>query len=292
MFRDRDLIARALGTLLPARLGHRLGDALTPPLGAARGRHAGAAAGGAAAGLLADPAAGAEVAGRFVAALAADDLDACRAWANVGQPCGAALVEGERHLPAPGAAVFVSFHLSGGLAVFEVLRRRGFAPTFLRAPTPQGATRYARVIAAARLRYLARVLERPWILTGSGARAALDEHLSGGGSVVALIDVPVQAVELRDRAAGVLFGRALSVPCGLLRLALARQLPVVPFDGRIEHGRRIVRFHQQVSGADVESLLAGVLCRLEGVVRERPWDWHAWLELDHLLSRAAPTTDV
>ena len=284
MFRDRDLLVRALGTFLPARLGHRLGDVLTPRLGGARDRHVGAVAGAAAAGLLADAAAGEQVDRRFVAALAADDLDACRAWANVGPPCGAALVEGERFLPAPGPAVFVSFHLSGGLAVFEVLRRRGFTPTFLRAPAPPGATRYARAIGATRLRYLARVLEHPWILTGAGARGALEQHLAGGGSVVALIDVPAQAVELRDRAGGALFGRPLSLPCGLLRLALAQQLPVVPFDGRIEHGRRIVRFHPPATGPDVTTLLAAVLRTLEGVVRERPWDWHAWLELDYLLS--------
>lgn len=286
MFRDRDLIVRALATLLPARPAYALDDALTALAGGARSRYAGEVAGAAAARVLGDDAAGAQVARRFVAALAADDLDACRAWAHVGPPCGAARVEGERFLPRPGAAVFVSFHLCGGLAVFELLRRRGFAPTFLRAPAPPGEARYARAIGALRSRYLQRVLERPWITTGPGVRGALDDHLAGGGAVIALIDVPMDAVALHDRAPGVLFGRPLSLPSGLLRMALGREIPVVPFDGRIVRGERTMRFHAPATGGDVAALLAGVLRTLEGVVRERPWDWHSWLEIDQLL--AAP----
>jgi hypothetical protein len=131
---------------------------------------------------------------------------------------------------------------------------------------------------------LTRILERPWIETGPGVRSALEQHLAGGGSVVALLDVPLPALPLRDRAAGTLFARPLTLPCGLLRLALARDLPVVPWDGRIERGERVVRFHPQAVGADVTTLLSAVLAALEGVVRERPFDWRAWLELDELFA--------
>jgi hypothetical protein len=44
------------------------------------------------------------------------------------------------------------------------------------------------------------------------------------------------------------------------------------------------------SGSDPEAVLRTVLPALEAVVRERPWDWHAWLEIDHLLA-AAPAVD-
>src|SRR5262249_36297102 len=155
----------------------------------------------------------------FVAGLAADDLDACRAWAGIGPSCREATVVGEHLLPAPGAAVFCSFHLSGGLAVFEALRRRGFAPTFLRAPAPAAAPRYAPAMGAVRSRSLARVLERPWISTGPGARETLGEHLASGGAVVVLLDVPTEALLIRDRTATTLFGRAVRLPTGLLRLA-------------------------------------------------------------------------
>lgn len=288
MFRDRDLPLRALATLLPGAAAERLTARATPVLGGARLAHAAAVAGDAATRLLGD-AAGDAVRRRWLAALALDDLDACRAWARVGPSCADATVTGAA-LPPSGAAVFAGFHFSGGLAVFEVLRRRGFRPTFLRAPLPAHATRYQRAIAHARLGYLARVADPPWTETGPGARAALERHLRGGGAVVALVDVPEDAVQLRDRAPVTLFGRTARLPVGLLRLAGALGIPVVPFDGRVERGERTVRFHLAARGGEPEAVLREVVSVLEGVVRERPWDWHSWLEIEQLLD-AAPATD-
>lgn len=290
MFGDRDLAVRALSALVPGAAGARLDRSLTAAVGGAARRHAGAVAGAAAAELLGDPAAGEQVRDRWVAALAADDRDACRAWARIGPSCAAATVAGGERLPPAGGAVFAGFHLSGGLAIFEVLARRGFAPTFLRAPTPAHASRYARAVGAARLRYLARVLERPWIETGPGARDALDGHLAAGGAVVALLDVPAGALPLRDRATATLFGRAASLPVGLLRVAATRGLPVVPFDGRVAAAARVVRFHPAVHGDDPAALLRAVVTTMERVVRERPWDWHSWLELDALFAAPAPAS--
>lgn len=285
MFRDRDLAVRVLGTLLPAAPAARASARLTRALGGARARYAAAAAGVAAANLLGDPAAGAAVEERWVEALAADDLDAWRAWAHAGDACGDAALFGVEHLPAPGPAVFAGFHLSGGLAIFEVLRRRGFAPTFLLAPAPAGLGRYGRALRAVRLRYLARVLERPWIETGPGARRTLQGHLDAGGAVVALLDVPEDAVQLRDRVPVTLFGRTASLPVGILRLALAAGLPIVPFDGRVDDdGRRTIRLHAPACGGDPAEALRDVLASMERVVRERPWDWHAWLEIEALLA--------
>lgn len=279
MFRDRDLLLRVLTTPLPASLAHAAGARLTPLLGGARHRHAAAAARAAMERVLGDARLAERASERFAAGLAADDLDACRAWA-LRRP--APRIEGA--LPAPGPAVFASFHLSGGLSVFEALVARGFRPTFLRAPARPGATRYQRAIDAARSRYLGRLLEKPFVVTGPGVRRALAEYLASGGAVVALLDVPGAALEIRDRARGTLFNRAVDLPVGVLRLAHEGGLPVVPFDARIERGRRIVRFHPAAHGEDVQALLASVLRTLEAVVRERPWDWHAWLEIDHLLA--------
>jgi hypothetical protein len=287
MFRDPDLAVRVLGTLLPGASGERASDRLTARLGGERTRYAGAVAGAAAAELLGDAAAGGAVERRWVASLARDDLDACRAWARVGPRCGDAVVLGAEHLPAPGAAVFAGFHLSGGLAIFETLRGRGFSPTFLLAPAAPRAARYERALRAIRLRYLARVLERPCIETGPGARQALERHLDEAGAVVVLLDVPEDAVQLRDRAPATLFGRRASLPVGILRLAATRGLPVVPFDGSVAGGARTVRFHSPVTGAEPRQSLQQVVAVMERVVRERPWDWHSWLELDALLARRA-----
>lgn len=282
MFRDRDLVARLLGTLLPAATGERVSDLLTARFGGERARHAAAVAGAAAAELLADADAGLAVQRRWVASLALDDLDPCRAWARRSPACGDAAVVGAEHLPPPGAAVFASFHLSGGLAIFEVLRRRGFSPTFLLAPASPRAGRYERTLRTIRLGYLRRVCTPPCIETGPGVRQALERHLDGGGAVVALFDVPEEAVPLRDRAPATLFGHPVNLPVGMLRLALARDLPVLPFDCAVSGGRRTVRFHAAVRGGDPGAVLRGLLPVMEQVVRERPWDWHSWLELDAL----------
>jgi len=281
VFRDRDLALRALTVPLPARLAHAVGARATPVLGGARQRYAASVARGAMERVLGDAALAGVASERFAAGLAADDLDALRAWATPGALRRAPRVVGP--VPTPGPAVLAGFHLSGGLGVFEALVRLGLSPTFLRAPAPAAASRYRRVVDAARSRFLARILARPWILTGPGARGALAEHLAAGGAIVALLDVPSAALELRDRARGKLFGREVTLPVGVLRLALGSGVPVIPFDAWIERGRRVVRFHPPAAGADVETVLASVLRTMESVVRERPWDWHAWLEIDALL---------
>jgi hypothetical protein len=281
MFRDRDLALRAAATLLPPAAGDALTARVTPRLLGERFAYVTAAVRAAMEAALGPDAAAASR--RFVAGLACDDLDACRAWLGRDGDRRRTVRREDEPMPGPGPAVFVSFHLSGGLPAFDALRALGFSPTFLCAPPKPGWSRYQRAIAHARLGYLRRTLARPWIFTGPGARRALDEHLTGGGAVVALLDVPRAALELQDRAPAVLFGRRFDVPVGLLRLARARGAPIVPFDARIEAGERIVRFHPVVQAVAPEEAAREVVAALERVVRERAGDWHAWLEIDELL---------
>ncbi|MEW6268361.1 MAG: hypothetical protein AB1689_03585 [Thermodesulfobacteriota bacterium] len=294
MFRDRDLALRAAAALLPVAAGEALTRRLTPRSLGDRFAYV-AAAVRAAMGDVLGP--GAELdaeSRRFVTGLALDDLDACRAWlGRDGDRARSVRREGEA-LPRAGAALFVGFHLSGGLPAFDALRAAGFSPTFLCAPPREGWTRYQRAIAAARLGYLRRTLARPWIYTAPGARDALDEHLAQGGAVVALLDVPRAALELRDRVPATLFGRTIEVPAGVVRLARAHGAPIVPFDARLERGARIARFHRPVDAASVEDAVQEIVRVLEAVVRARPGDWHAWLEIDELLAppAAAPAALV
>lgn len=286
MFRDRDLALRATAALLPAAAGDALTERATPALLGERFAHVAAAARAAMQQVLGDADLADAASRRFVTGLALDDLDALRAWlGRDGDRARTVRIEGAP-LPSVGAAVFVGFHLSGGLPAFDALRRAGFSPTFLCAPPRPGWTRYQRAIAAARLGYLRRTLARPWIHTGPGARGALEEHLAGGGAVVALLDFPRAALELRDRVPATLFGRTVDVPVGVLRLARAHGAPIVPFDARIERGVRVARFHAPIREASVEQTAREVVRVLEGVVRARPADWHAWLEIDQLLAPA------
>ena len=118
------------------------------------------------------------------------------------------------------------------------------------------------------------------------ARDALANHLEEGGVVVALLDVAPGALTLRDRAEGTLLGRPVDLPVGILRLALEKGAPVIPYDGWLDGNRRVLEFHEPARGSEPETLLQEILATCEGVIRNRPWTWQAWLDADRLWATA------
>ncbi len=288
MFRDRDLPLRLAAALLPPRLGYGLARRAAPLLGGARQRHVERAVESAAAELLDDPEQARAAGLGFAASIACDDLDAWTAWL---WPRWLRLrtlrVEGTATLPPPGRAVFASFHLGGGFRIYDVLAARGFSPAVLAAPPDPGGNLYDRLLARARFSYLRRELGTRLLPVGPRVpRRELRSpapHLATGGAVIALLDVAPATVGVHDVAHTVLFGRALEIPAGLLRLAASAQVPVVPFDGRIERGRRVLRFHPPIVSRDVQELAHAIVRVLETVIRERPWDWQGWLDASRLL---------
>ncbi len=285
MFGKADLALRRLAACLPPSAGYALTRAATRYLDPARERSARDVVTRNATRVLTEHAAAARAGAGFVAALACDDLDALTAasWPRRLR-LATTRTEGIDSLPE-GPAVFASFHLSGGFRIFDVLAAAGRRPTFLWAedhdPQPSG---YGDALRAARRHHLRDVLAGgSWIVLGPGARDALAAHLDGGGAVVALLDVAPSILGLRDTAPVPLFGRIVPLAAGLMRLAAARALPVVPYDGRIERGRRVLHFHPAERAPDPRELLASVVRRLERVVLERPFDWQGWLDLDALI---------
>ncbi len=293
MFGAPDLALRRGAAWLPPAAGYALTRALTPRLDRGRESNARAIVERNALRLLGDAASSLCAAQGFVDALACDDLDALTAtlWPRRLR-LATTRVEGLEALPAGGPAVVASFHLSGGFRVFDVLNAAGRRPTFLWAEDhAPNLSIYGNALRAARRRHLELVLARRWIIPGPGARDALAAHLDAAGTVVALLDVAPKQLGLRDTAAVPFFGRKVEFALGLMRLAAARDLPVVAYDGRLEGGRRVLRFHPPLRSADPLELLAGIVARLEGVVRERPWDWQGWLDLDPLIG-ATPELSV
>lgn len=287
MFRSPDLALRVAAALLPPRAGYSVTQRLTPLLGGARLRSVERVVRAEAERILGEPSLAAMTGARFASEIACDDLDAVTGlvWPR-SLRLSVIDIQGAHLLPAPGAAVFVSFHFSGGFRVFDVLRRRGFRPTFLRAPVRPAPNRYLGVIEALRRVYLRRALDPPFIPTGKGARERLAEHLEQGGAVVALLDVAPATLDLRDVAPASLLGHDLVLPIGLLRIAARLEAPVIPYAGRIDGGRRVLSFYDPVRSTNPETILNRVLGCFERVVREQPWTWQAWLELDSLLQRA------
>ena len=195
-------------------------------------------------------------------------------------------MEGGEFLPAEGPFVLPGFHFSGGFRIFDLLASRGLSAAFpVRTVTQQGNV-YARALAAARNAHFRRMLGERLIEVGPGARARLQQHLAGGGVVVALLDVGPTALGLGDTAEVSFLGETVRLPVGVLRLAHEIGAPVVAHEGRIEDGRRVLRFHPPASGGSAEELLQSVIATLEGVLRERPWDWQGWLDLDAFFAAA------
>lgn len=289
MFRDRELVARVAAALMPPRLGYAYTARSAARADAARMEWVASAVAREAERYLGDAERARAAGAGFAAAIACDDLDALTAllWPRALRLRSTRL-EGTEHLPASGPLVLVSFHVSGGFRVFDALIARGFRTTFLLAEDRPLARRYLRWIERVRHLYFHRWLEPPYIATGRGARERIAAHLAGGGAVVGLLDVPPDELDLRDHAPGELFGRPLRLPVGLLRLALAAGAPVVPFDARVEDGRRVIRFHRPASGAEPLALLASVLETFERVIREHPEIWQGWLDLDRLFGAAPP----
>jgi len=289
MFHSSDLALRRAAAVLPSRFGYALTRRLTPLLGGERRRWIGSRVRQSVHDLLADESLATAAAERFVSEMACDDLDAVTSlrWSEEDR-LSATTVEGAQHLPRTGPAVVTSFHFSGGFRVFDVLRSRGLAATFLHAPPRDPMRGYDAAIHTMRAQYFRRHLNPPFIEPGPGARERLHEHLDRGGVVVALLDVAPGALDLRDHVACTLLGRPLRLPIGLLRLAARHGAPVVSYDGRIENDRRTLSFHAAAHGNDPEGLLRDVLRTCESVIRARPWTWQAWLEAEVLFTGGRP----
>ena len=283
MFNDRDLLQRLLSVALPPAGGYRRARAT-----AQRGRDAIAATVRSEVERLLGDSDLAERAGReFLPAIACDDLDALTAalWpASLRRR--SFRIEGGENLPGAGPVVLASFHMSGGFRVFDALTMRGLRPSFLRAAFDGHGSKYLRAIERARAIHFRRVLGDRLVEIGPGARDRLREQLVEGVAIVALLDVAPAQLGLQDTERVCLFGRELRLPAGLMRLAVETNATVVPYDGRIEEGRRVLRFQPGLAGGAAQDLLQHAIGALETTIRERPWDWQGWLDVEALLGKA------
>ena len=283
IFGSGDLLRLLGAAALSPRAGYAAAARIVPPHAAAIAARVREEVGR----TLGEGAPAAEAGERFIASIACDDLDALTAalrrsaWRARG-----VRVEGGEHLPARGPFVLPGFHFSGGFRIFDLLTARGFVPAFPVRTVRDHPNLYSRALAAARTAHFRRVLGARLIEVGPGARERLRAHLGTGGVVVALLDVGPAALGLHDTAEVPFLGETLRLPVGLLRLAHEIGAPVLAHDGRIEDGQRVLRFHPPASGSSPEAVLRSVVATLEGVIRERPWDWQGWLDLEAFFASA------
>lgn len=285
MFTARDLALRRTAALLPSRAGYALTRRLTPVLGGDRLSWIGSVVEEKAREVLQDEELARQAGTRFATEIAYDDLDAFTsvAWSET-RRLGSTRVVGDENLPASGPAVVTSFHLSGGFRIFDVLRSRGLRPVFLHVPPRGEMSAYDRAVGRARTSYFEQHLTPPFVEPGPGARDQLDAHLESGGVAVALLDVEPSSLGLRDHVECSLFGRPLRLPVGLLRLAAKHTAPVTTYFGRVEKDAREIELRPSLVSSNPEDLLRRVLAECEAAIRERPWTWQSWLDLERLFA--------
>lgn len=288
MFLDHHIPLRLAAATLPAPSGYALTRDLTPLLGGARLRRIGDVVRRNAGEFLGDPQLAETAAQSFAASVACDDLDAltARLWPRSARHAWLEL-EGAEHLPLPGRAVFVTFHISGGFRIFDALRSLGFRTSVITALRAPSGGLYRRIIDHSRRSYLRRELGQNVLLVGPEAtRNELRSpapHLARGSAVVAALDVAPALLGLREVGRATLFGRAVDLPVGLLHLAATSHTPVIPFSSSLERGRRVLHFHPPIMATKVEEILARVVLVLEEAIRARPWDWQGWIDVHRLL---------
>jgi hypothetical protein len=191
----------------------------------------------------------------------------------------------EGHFHARGewpaqAFIAVGFHYGSGMWMLRDLNRKGRRTVVVAAPFEPGDYKGRRVyLACARTRY--REMER-----SAGAapayrprvREKLLQALEQGDVVMSLLDLPPRLVPAQQQPIDLL-GQPASLPIGVLQLAAAAGVPVVPWwvetDARgvrtlvIEHGR---------DPHDVAGNLAYFASLLDRLVLADPAAWNFWSE--------------
>lgn len=109
-------------------------------------------------------------------------------------------------------------------------------------------------------------------------RENFSQILSTNQQVMAVIDVPADAFEVKQTVT--ILGMRAEVPNGLMRLAVARQLPVTLFSTAIDFntGERTLQIKQLGVFQDVDTLANEAFAYLDEDIKASPPSWHFWSE--------------
>ncbi|MGD9583713.1 MAG: hypothetical protein AB7V26_08660 [Lysobacterales bacterium] len=220
---------------------------------------------------------------QFVALL--DQLDAFRSVLRGFGPLKHWQVEGA--WPA-APCVAVSLHYGNGFWALGHLRQHGHRAHFVAQGVDPGWLRsrpVTRLIMRFRRWCHERLTEAAVIYTG-GAKGRAAAALAAGESIVALIDVPHGlsrgCVPMR------LFGQALAVQTGMIRLARELGVPVVPFLTRIGDGQnRRLLIGPSLREGTAEQVARTVAEWLAEAAAADPAAWQLWPQLPEFIQAAA-----
>jgi hypothetical protein len=197
----------------------------------------------------------------------------------------------EGQWPDAGAFVAVTFHYGTGLWICRALRRAGHRSRFLSGRFEAEAFARRPQLHRYGLRRLAEV-ERVGgapIAYRPGVRDSLLRTLAEGTPVIGLIDLPPRLAP-RGQQPLQLLDRPASLPVGLLELAHAADVPVVPCWVEIDFatGHRRVVIGEARRPVPLEPVLADLAASLDALIRRQPGAWMFWPEWRAWLRDAAP----
>lgn len=223
---------------------------------------------------------------QFVALL--DQLDAFRSVLRGFGPLRHWQVEG--NWPA-APCVAVSLHYGNGFWALGHLRKHGHRAHFVAqgvAPVWLRSRPATRLIMRFR-RWCHESLTGAAVIYTGGAKGRAAAALADGESIVALIDVPHGLA--RGSVPMQLFGQALAVQTGMIRLARELGVPVVPFLTRIGDGRnRRLLIGPSLCEGTPEQVAQTAAAWLAAAASADPAAWQLWPQLPEFIAAAAEPT--
>jgi len=224
---------------------------------------------------------------RFVRILDAADLYLARRTPVDWAPGGHFRREGE--WPEKGPFMAISCHHGTGMWMLRDLQRAGHRTVVIAAPFDKSmfAGRLVEVnYATWRWKEMERSAGTPSAFRPK-IRPKLVSALEQGKVVMGLLDIPPQLVPSRQLPV-TLLGRPACLPAGMLDLAHAVDVPIVPYWVEIDdRGHRVLHIEPARKVEDPEAELQWFAGHLDRLLRKDPGAWHFWPEWPQWLAHAA-----
>ena len=203
----------------------------------------------------------------------------------------------QRHLQVQGqwpnpetAGILCSFHWGAGMWGLRHAHSKGLQVHALVAAmegAPFAGRRVLQWYARARTRSVQRALGHV-PLVASGSLRPVIQTLRRNEQVLGVVDVPADQVDSSIEVC--LLGMPARMPKGLLRLAVAQNVPVTVYvTGLDMHtGQRLLRITPLGVWQELDALVAAVFEHLEAVLREESAAWHFWGEAPRFFQSSPP----
>jgi hypothetical protein len=176
-----------------------------------------------------------------------------------------------------GATIYVTLHFGSPVLAYLYLRRRRDvdARLIVRPLSPANPMPAAkRVFAERKLAWVAAAAGHAPLSTDGAATARARDHLVGGGSLFAAVDVPGDVV---SRAAVVtVFGERILVSSGMVTLARLTGASLQPIVAVRRGATLALRYGRRIPAGTDAATLAATFDELATFIADDPGEWWLW----------------